>query len=72
MAKEVTVLSLEGKILRGVRLAESGGTYSRQAAEAWLLEAAADAQEDGGTEEGEDTQERVPPEDGAEIGRAHV
>ena len=66
MAKEVTVLSLEGKILRGVRLAESGGTYSRQAAEAWLLEAAADAQEDGGTEEGADAQERVPSEDGAD------
>ncbi len=37
MAKEVTVLSLEGDCLRGVRLAESGGTFSRHAAETWAL-----------------------------------
>ena len=66
MAKEVTVLSLEGKILRGVRLAESGGTFSRQVAEAWSLDAATDAQEGGGPVEGADAQERVPPEDGAD------
>lgn len=39
MAKEVTVLSLEGKFLRGVRLAESGGTFSRLAAETWSVAA---------------------------------
>ena len=39
MAKEVTVLSLEGKFLRGVRLAESGGTFSRLAAETWSVTA---------------------------------
>ncbi|MBR1588734.1 MAG: hypothetical protein IJ658_10465 [Kiritimatiellae bacterium] len=48
MAKEVTVLSLEGKCLRGVRLAESGGTLSRPVAETWALAA--------------DAQERVPPD----------
>ena len=42
MAKEVTVLSLEGKFLRGVRLAESGGSFSRPVVETWSL--AADAQ----------------------------
>ena len=45
MAKEVTVLSLEGKYLRGVRLAESGGTLSRPISETWSLAAGADAQE---------------------------
>ena len=44
MAKEVTVLSLEGKNLRGVRLAESGGTFSRPVAETWSL---ADNAQDG-------------------------
>ena len=39
MAKEVTVLSLEGKFLRGVRIAESGGTLSRPIAETWSLAA---------------------------------
>lgn len=62
MAKEVTVLSLEGKNLRGVRLAESGGAFSRQAAESWLLDAAAVAREAGGPEEGANAQESVPPE----------
>ena len=37
MAKEVTVLALEGKFLRGVRLAMSDGTFSRQLAEAWSV-----------------------------------
>ena len=51
MAKEVTVLSLEGKYLRGVRLAESGGSFSRPVAETWSL--------------AQDAQESVSPDDGA-------
>ena len=56
MAKEVTVLSLEGKSLHGVRLAESGGTFSRLSAETWSM---ADT---GVADEGMDAPERVPPE----------
>ena len=37
MAKEVTVLALEGAFLRGVQLAESGGALARQKAEVWQL-----------------------------------
>ena len=54
MAKEVTVLSLEGKLLRGVRLAESGGGFARQLAETWTLDPEA------GEEGGADAQDRVP------------
>ena len=54
MAKEVTVLSLEGKFLRGVRLAESGGAFSRQLAETWTLDSEA------GAAGGEDAQEGTP------------
>ena len=52
MAKEETVLSLEGKFLRGVRLAESGGSFSRPVAETWSL--------------AQDAQESVPPKPVAE------
>lgn len=55
MAKEVTVLSLEGKYLRGVRLAESGGTLSRPVAETWSLSA-----------DGPGAQGSVPSGDGAD------
>ena len=55
MAKEVTVLSLEGKLLRGVRLAESGGGFARQLAETWTLDPGT------GEESGADAQDRVPP-----------
>ena len=63
MAKEVTVLSLEGKILRGVRLVESGGTYSRQAAEAWSLDAAgADMPEEAPSGDDANVPAGVPPD----------
>ena len=71
MAKEETVLSLEGKFLRGVRLAESGGTFARQMAEVWSLDATGtDAQEGGLPEGGADAQEHDSPEDGAEEANA--
>lgn len=65
MAKEVTVLSLEGKSLRGLRLAESGGSFSRQVAEAWALDAeaggeAADGSGEGGASPADATQDRAP------------
>ena len=37
MAKEVTVLALEGDFLRGVQLAEAGGAFARHKAETWAV-----------------------------------
>ena len=59
------MLSLEGKSLRGLRLAESGGSFSRQVAEAWALDAeaggeAADGSGEGGASPADATQDRAP------------
>ena len=75
MAKEVTVLSLEGKFLRGVRLAESAGTFARQAAETWSVAAEAGAEQgvlpDGGAaEDGGSERDATPIGDGADTAEA--
>ena len=69
MAKEVTVLSLEGKFLRGLRLAESGGAFARQAAEAWSVAAEQETPPGEGAAAGEDGAGAASPAgDGTEEG----
>ncbi len=52
MAKEETVLSLEGNFLRGIRLTESGGTFERQMEASWTFDVAAAAGGDGEAPDG--------------------
>ena len=80
MAKEETVLSLEGRFLRGVRLAESGGAFVRQADAAWTLDvtgdnvpsgedAASDGNGEGGASprDGAAEAEEAEPTDSSEV-----
>ena len=45
MPKEVTVLGLEGSVLRGLRLEESGKEFAVAASETWSIAAASDLPE---------------------------
>ena len=45
MPKEVTVLGLEGSVLRGLRLEESGKEFAVSASETWSIAAASDLPE---------------------------
>ncbi|MBQ4198582.1 MAG: hypothetical protein II649_01750 [Kiritimatiellae bacterium] len=60
MAKEVTVLGIEGGFLHGVRLEERNGAYERTAAESWPLEA---AQSDAPPEGGDASEVALPGDD---------
>ena len=61
MAKEVTVLALEGSFMRGVQLTESGGSFARQKSEVWALaDLANDAAPDGAAAAQEDASPQEP------------
>ena len=65
MAKEVTVLALEGSFMRGVQLAESGGSFARQKSEVWALSAPADGAPDETAAAQEDAAQQEPAEGSA-------
>jgi len=66
MPKEVTVLGLEGSVLRGIRLAEDGKDFLVAASETWDISATSDSQETPDTPELPEDPGTAVPEETAE------